>query len=126
MPHLRIEVSAELYRSLDWKALANDIHLGISQRGWADLNDLKTRVVVCADDLAGIDPLARQLVATLITTNPRPPDVLQAMQALVLTELEKAVSVLQPAQWVQCCVFLQATPKSEYMKWQWRAPVAPT
>lgn len=126
MPHLRIEVSAELYGALNWKALATEIHDGIAQQGWAGLNDLKTRIVVCAEDLAGEDPLAQQLVATLITTNSRPPDVLQAMQALVLAELEKAVSALHPTQWVQCCVFLQATPKSDYMKWQWRAPVTPT
>ncbi|MBY0466330.1 MAG: hypothetical protein K2W33_15435 [Burkholderiales bacterium] len=126
MPHLRIEVSAALSQTLNWKALANEIHHGIAQRGWASLNDLKTRVVVCAEDLAGDDLLAQQLVATLITTNPRPPDVLQAMQALVLAEMEKAVSALHPTQWVQCCVFLQATPKSDYMKWQWRAPVTPT
>jgi 5-carboxymethyl-2-hydroxymuconate isomerase len=126
MPHLRIEVSADLAAELDWKQLADDIHRGIATQGWAAINDLKTRVLVCADALAGQDGDAQQLVATLIITNPRPPEVQRAMIDLVLEHLKQAVHELEPAHWVQCCVFMQATDKKNYAKWQWKAPTPPS
>lgn len=123
MPHLRIEVSAELATALNWKQLAHDIHLDLAAAKWAALDDLKTRVLVCADALAGQDHGAQQLVATLIITNPRPPEMQRAMTERVMAHLEGAVRALQPAHWVQCCVFMQATRRDDYAKWQWNAPI---
>ena len=124
MPHLRIEVSTELATALDWNQLADNIHSDLADCGWAAINDLKTRVFVCAAALAGKDRHAQQLVATLIITNPRPAEVQHAMTDRILDRLEKAVRDLQPVYWVQCCVFLQVTPKQDYAKRQWNAPTA--
>lgn len=122
MPHLRIEVTEALASALDLTTLSEAIHRDIADQGWAASSDLKTRVLVCADALAGLDRGAQQLVATLITTNSRPPDVQRAMTDCVLKHLQHAVRTLKPAQWVQCCVFMQAAPKSDYSKWQWMPP----
>jgi 5-carboxymethyl-2-hydroxymuconate isomerase len=126
MPHLRIEVTDSLASALDLKSLLEAIHRDIADHGWAAINDLKTRVLVCVDALAGLDHGAEQLVATLITTNPRPPDVQRAMTDCVLRHLQQAVRTLGLAHWVQCCVFMQATPKSDYSKWQWMPPTPPS
>lgn len=126
MPHLRIEVSAELAAALNWKQMMHDIHLDLAAAKWAALEDLKTRVLICADELAGQDQYAQQLVATLIITNPRPIEVQRAMTERVLAHLEGAVCALQPVQWVQCCVFMQASRKEDYAKWQWNAPTLST
>lgn len=124
MPHLRIEVSTELATALDWNQLADNIHSDLAACGWAAINDLKTRVFVCAAALAGKDRNAQQLVATLVMTNPRPAEMQHAMTDRILDHLEKAVRDLQPVYWVQCCVFLQLTPKQDYAKRQWNVPTA--
>lgn len=126
MPHLRIEVSADLAAALDWKRLSNGIHRDLAACQWAAIDDLKTRVLVCADALAGQDHGAQQLVATLIITRPRPPQVQRAMAERVLAHLEAAVRSLRPEHWVQCCVFMQATRSDDYAKWQWKAPAVPS
>lgn len=125
MPHLRIEVSAALAPALNWKQLACDIHLDLAAAGWAALDDLKTRVLVCADELAGEDHGAQQLVATLIITNPRSPEMQRAMTDRVMAHLEKALCALQPVHWVQCCVFMQVARRDGYAKRQWNAPTRP-
>lgn len=125
MPHLRIEVSAELAGALNWKQLAHDIHFDLAECKWAALDDLKTRVLVCADALAGQDQGAQQVVATLIITHARPAEMQRAMAERVLAHLETAVRALQPVHWVQCCVFMQATRRDDYAKWQWNAPASP-
>lgn len=119
MPHLRIEVSPALHRALDWAALLPALHQGLAGPGWAALDDLKTRVLVLGQELAGDDAQGQQLVATLITTNPRPPEVLQAMQQAVLAGLHAAVARAAPPNWVQCCVFLQPMARADYAKQQW-------
>ena len=126
MPHLHIEVTDALASALDLTSVSEAIHRDIAAQGWAAIGDLKTRVLVCADALAGLDRGAQQLVATLITTNLRPPDVQRAMTDCVLQHLQQAVRTLAPAQWVQCCVFMQATPRSDYSKWQWMPPTPPS
>ncbi|BEP39080.1 hypothetical protein GmRootV59_60770 (plasmid) [Variovorax sp. V59] len=124
MPHLHIEVSADLAAALHWKQLARDIHLDLAAREWADIGDLKTRVLVCADTLSGQDGGAQQLVATLILTRARAPELQRAMRDRVMAHLEQAVGALRPVHWVQCCVFIQATPRDDYAKRQWNAPAA--
>lgn len=122
MPHLRIEVSADLAAVLNWKQLAHGIHVDLAARRWADIDDLKTRVLVCTQAFAGQDDGAQQLVATLIITKARPLEVQRAMADRVMTHLEEAVAALRPAHWVQCCVFMQATSNADYTKRQWNAP----
>jgi 5-carboxymethyl-2-hydroxymuconate isomerase len=122
VPHLRFEVDAELARALDWSTLTREIHRDLASRGWAALDDLKSRVVVCAFTAAGDLGSSQQIVVTLITTNPRPPEVRRAMTACVLAHLERAVTAIGPRHWTQCCVFLQATDRSDYAKVQWNPP----
>lgn len=124
MPHLRIEVSPALHHVLDWAVLLPALHQGLAGPGWAALDDLKTRVLVLDQELAGDDARGQQLVATLITTNPRPPEVLQAMQRAVLAGLHAAVARAAPPHWVQCCVFLQPLARVDYTKQQWRPDAA--
>lgn len=125
MPHLRIEASAALAHGIAWAPLAAAIHGDLAAHGWAALADLKSRVVACDYDLAADDAQAQQLVATLVTTHPRPPEVLDKMKACILAHLERAVADLQPRSWVQCCVIVQAMPPGAYAKVQWHPPHRP-
>ncbi len=119
MPHLHIEVSPALATAIDWGQLTRKIHQELAAKGCAALNDLKSRVLVCHHTLAGNDAQAQQIVATLITTNPRPQHELERMQGFVLSALQSVIEDLAPDHWVQCCVFLQPIPKTHYAKWQW-------
>lgn len=125
MPHISIEVSSPLLAAIQWEQVLHTMHLALAQRGWATLEDLKSRVTPIAAGLCGVDPQAQQLIATLTLTNPRPPETCAAMAAMVLDHLSQAIDD-RPAlsAWVQCCVFLREHPKSHYLKRQWNTPQA--
>lgn len=124
MPHIRIEASSGIIDLIDWPHVLNQLHRELAGQGWAKLSDLKSRIHPCAVSVSADAPSAQQVVATLVLTNPRPAEMQQAMSQMVLDHLGRAIDAAGPAQWVQCCVFLQPFPKQDYLKRHWNAPEA--
>jgi len=124
MPHIAIEVSPALCGAIDWEARLATLHRALAASGWARLDDLKSRVQPIAAGLCGEDRRAQQLIATLILTNPRPPETCLQMAQLVHAHLSQAVEDCRPEGWVQCCVLLRELPRTRYFKRQWQAPAA--
>lgn len=122
MPHIVIDASAPLLARIDWQPVLHELHQALAEKGWAALEDLKSRVQPMAHELSGSDDGAQQLIATLILTNPRPPAVCQRMAELVHAHLSRAIEAARPDAWVQCCLFLHEFPKLQYFKRQWNAP----
>lgn len=124
MPHIAIQVSPPLLAAIEWEPVLRALHHALAEHGWAVLADLKSRVTPIAAELCGVDPQAQQLIATLMLTNPRPPDTCAAMAAMVLDHLSHAIDA-HPAtmDWVQCCVFLREHPKTHYLKREWNGPL---
>lgn len=122
MPHIAIEVSPVLFDRIDWDARLEALHQALADAGWARLEDLKSRVQPVAAGLCGGDRQAQQLIATLILTNPRPPEICLRMAQLVHDRLSQAVEDSRHAGWVQCCVLLRELPKTHYFKRQWQEP----
>lgn len=122
MPHITIDTSALLAKSIDWLEVLQGLHEEMAARGWATLNDMKSRVHANHAALAGSDATALQLVATLAMTNPRPKEVQQAMAEAVMRHLSRAIQSRHHLQWVQCCVIVTEIPKDCYLKQQWNLP----
>lgn len=98
------------------------MHAEIAAKGFAAIGDLKSRVQTCEYTLSGNDAAAGQVVATLVTTNPRSAEAENAMTEIVLSHLKQAVDTVPERMWIQCCVFFQHIPKSRYLKLELNAP----
>lgn len=119
MPHIVIEVSAALYRMIDWNATARSIHDALDSGGFVAKNRLKTRVYPAEFDLCGDDEKAYQLIAALIMTGQRSDSAKQAMLELVHQKLSEAIDLIKPKVWVQCGVYQKTIPTEHYMLQQW-------
>lgn len=116
MPHIIVETTPELGRSLDFQALFGAIHRRIAADGHAKLTDFKSRVLVTEHHLAGEDAKAQFLVARLVTTNPRPMPVQQAMAQVIHDAFRDAIASEPRAYWWQCCVLIEPFEKQGYLK----------
>jgi hypothetical protein len=88
----------------------------IAEAGHAELNDFKSRLLVADDYLAGEDSAAEFVVARLVTTNPRPKQVQQAMAQIIHDTLRTAIEAEPRAYWWQCCVLIEPFEKQDYLK----------
>lgn len=122
MPHVTITTSPNLVSWIDWSRVVPAMHAELAARELAALSDLKTRVQTCAYALCGDVVAAGQVVATLVTTNPRSADAEKAMAEIVLSHLKQAVDAVPEQIWIQCCVFFQHIPKAQYLKLELNAP----
>jgi 5-carboxymethyl-2-hydroxymuconate isomerase len=116
MPHIVVEATPKLARAIDFVPLFARIHHRISEQGTALLDDFKSRVVVADRHLAGVDPDAEFIVARLITTNPRPPEIRRAMAAVIHEIMSQAVAAEPRPYWWQCYVLIEAFDKADYLK----------
>jgi 5-carboxymethyl-2-hydroxymuconate isomerase len=116
MPHISIAVSPGLAGRMDWARILPPLHRALAERGFAAIDDLKSRVQLCDYTLLGDDEAAQQIVATLHMTNPRADETQRAMAQLILAHLEQAVTTADLGCWTQCCVFCAFTPKSHYLR----------
>ncbi len=116
MPHIIVETTPELGRSLDFQGLFGAIHRRIAASGHAKLTDFKSRVLVTEHHLAGGDANAQFLVARLVTTNPRPKSVQQAMAEVIHDAFRDAIASVPRAYWWQCCVLIEPFEKQDYLK----------
>ncbi|MFY3985929.1 hypothetical protein ACOTJH_28340 [Achromobacter xylosoxidans] len=111
MPHIAIDASPALIEGIDWRTTLVSLHRQLSDMGWANLSDLKSRVQPIAVEFSGDDSTALQLIATLALTNPRPFEISQKMAETVQAHPSSAIDRLPISAWVQCCVFLDEHPK---------------
>lgn len=122
MPHIVIEATEPLARRLDFPALLRTIHHQLADSGSARLHDLKSRVHITSTFLAGDDVQAQFIVARLVLTNPRPPELQRDMAATIHNVLRDAIAANAPPGWWQCCVLVETRDRALYQKTDSRAP----
>ncbi|CAL8980941.1 hypothetical protein RHODGE_RHODGE_01212 [Rhodoplanes serenus] len=115
MPHIVIALSPGLFRRIAWPRVLRALHAALAEAGLARIGDIKSRVLACDYDLIGDDPLVEQVIATLLTTNPRPAEAERQMATRVLSCLERAVIEIGDTR-AQCCVFFHHVPKDRYLR----------
>lgn len=116
MPHIVFESTSGLLSRLNFVQVMSTIHTDIAAAGHAQLGDFKSRVHACHATLAGIDPDAEFVIATLITTNPRPTGVQRQMAQIIHDTLVAAINAFDAKFWWQCCVFIESVERSSYLK----------
>jgi 5-carboxymethyl-2-hydroxymuconate isomerase len=116
MPHISVEATPRLAEALNFPALFRSIHRQLAGEGHGRLEDFKSRVVPVTAFAAGEDEAAEFLVARLVTTTPRPPEVQRAMAKVVHDVLAEAIAALSAAYWWQCCVLNEAHEPADYFK----------
>lgn len=121
MPHIIIEATSKLLGQINPGALLEELHRGLSDNGWARLEDLKSRVHASSNYLAGGDISAEFIVCRLVTTKPRAQAELDEMGSFILNALRRRVEVVAPSYWWQCCVFIDPLPQANYRKYDSRA-----
>lgn len=122
MPHVTITASPNLVSRIDWSRVVPAMHAELAAQGLAALSDLKSRVLACEYALSGDVASAGQVIANLVTTNPRSAEAEKAMAEIVLSHLKQAADTIPERVWIQCCVFFQHIPKSQYLKLELNAP----
>lgn len=124
MPHLVIEVTRGLLAAPDSAACllpaVQEIHDQFARLGYARLDDMKSRVVIVDAALAGADPQAQFVVATLSMTQPRTDAMQRAMGTLLHARLQRHIEERRPGCWWQCCVFFRNVGSDAYLKSQSR------
>ncbi|WP_109483872.1 hypothetical protein [Paraburkholderia sp. C35] len=116
MPHIIIEATSRLHQEIDLPSLMLAMHRELADAGYAQLDDLKSRLHVCNVSLAGADPAAEFVVARLLTTNPRPEESLAKMARIIHDTLHDAITAKPRAFWWQCCVVVDPHERSRYLK----------
>lgn len=123
MPHIVIEATEPLARRMDFPALLSTIHYRLAESGSARLTNLKSRVHIAETFLAGDDAQAQFVVARLVLTNPRPPQMQRDMAATIHDVLRDAIAARADAgAWWQCCVLVETLDRTLYQKTDSRAP----
>lgn len=124
MPHLLIEVTPGLLAAPDSAAsllpAIQDIHGQFARLGYARLDDMKSRVLIVDAALAGADPQAQFIVATLSMTQPRTDAMQRAMGTLLHARLQRHIEERHPDCRWQCCVFFRNVGSDAYIKSQSR------
>jgi 5-carboxymethyl-2-hydroxymuconate isomerase len=116
MPHIIIEATPRLAEATDFKVVMMSIHRRLAESNFAVMDNLKSRVHVTHFQLAGDDPDGEFVVARLITTHARPDSELRAMASIIHDALVEAMAGQLHPYWWQCCVLLEPTDKSKYLK----------
>jgi 5-carboxymethyl-2-hydroxymuconate isomerase len=124
MPHIVIEVTPHLAESVDFDPVMRVLHERLSGQGYARLIDLKSRVHVTQRALSGMEPEGQFVVARLILTNPRPPEMQHAMGQIIHDVIRDAIEAHARDVWWQCCVFIEPFDRRNYLKTDSRSAVA--
>lgn len=131
MPHIAIEVTRALAAAAPLLPALRRIHQAFADKGYTPIENIKSRVHVVDEALAGSD-LSDQgsgtqfAVAWLTTNNVRNRETERAMTDIVQSELdcwaESARGALAASVWLQVCVMFRFVPLEDYRKRQWNAP----
>lgn len=122
MPHIVVETTPDIGRSLDFQTLFLAIHRKIAAGGYAALADFKSRVLETDHHLAGEDASAQFLVVRLVTTNPRPKPIQLAMAQIIHDAFRDAIEREPRTYGWQCCVLIEPFEKQDYLKTSSQAP----
>jgi len=123
MPHITLEVPASLKEEIDWNDLFKNLHIKLANAGYGRLDDFKSRTIILdCWQVADRDENALILFATLQTMNPRPPEMIRAMGAVICKALEEKAKEIAHGRWLQVCVKVGGTPPEDYFKVHLNAP----
>ena len=123
MPHITLEVPNSLKNELNWNDLFKSLHLKLANAGYGRLDDFKSRIITLDFwQVADRDESAQLLFATLQTMNPRPPEMIRAMGAMICEVLEEKAKGIAKGKWLQVCVKVGGTPPEDYFKVHLNAP----
>lgn len=116
MPHLITETTRQLADRIDFAQVFAGVHRELAGHGYAQLADLKSRLLVAEVALTGDDPEAGFVVTHLVMTNARPEPEQAAMAAVVLAHTAAAVRQAAFAGNVQVCVLHRLAAPGTYGK----------
>ena len=123
MPHITLEVPASLKNEIDWNGLFKSLHIRLANAGYGRLEDFKSRTILLdCWQVADRDENALLLFATLQTMNPRPPEMIRAMGAVICKSLEEKAKEIANGRWLQVCVKVGGTTPEDYFKVHLNAP----
>jgi 5-carboxymethyl-2-hydroxymuconate isomerase len=123
MPHITIESPSVLTKQVNWKEFFFFLHIRLSSAGYGRLDDFKGRVInLDYWQVADKNEDALFLFATLETMNPRTPEMIRAMGAVITEELEFIANKIANGRWLQVCVRVGGTPVEDYFKVHINAP----
>lgn len=117
MPHIIVETNELIRCQINWRACFKAMHLELSAKGYGNLSDFKSRVLLSTDWMIADQENSEGVIyATLHTMNPRPDKVLMEMAGIIHSHIEEEAKALRTKNWIQCCVRVQATTKHHYIK----------
>jgi len=123
MPHITIESPASLTHQINWNHFFKELHIKLANAGYGRLDDFKSRVINLEYwQIADKDQDALLLFATLQTMNPRPPEMIRAMGAMICESLGAQAQEIANGRWLQVCVKVGSTPPEDYFKIHLNAP----
>lgn len=123
MPHIVIEVTRTLATAAPLMLRLRRIHHLFADAGHTPIENMKSRVHVIDEALAGDDSaapsdVAQFAVAWLTTNNVRTREAERSMTDIVQSELERwaqqARGALAGSVWVQVCVMFRYVPLEDY------------
>jgi 5-carboxymethyl-2-hydroxymuconate isomerase len=131
MPHIVIEVTRTLATALPLLPTLRRIHQAFADRGYTPIENMKSRVHVIDEGLAGDGSAdagsgSQFAVAWLTTNNVRTRETERAMTDILQLELERWAEAARGAHsapgWLQVCVIFRYVPLENYRKRQWDTP----
>jgi len=123
MPHITLQVPSSLKNAVDWNELFKNLHYKLANAGYGRLDDFKSRTIILdCWQVADRNEDALLLFATLETMNPRPPEMIRAMGAMICETLEDKAREIAEGKWLQVCVKVGGTPPEDYFKVHLNAP----
>ncbi|MBU3608563.1 5-carboxymethyl-2-hydroxymuconate Delta-isomerase [Polynucleobacter nymphae] len=123
MPHITLQVPSSLKNTVDWNELFKNLHRKLANAGYGRLDDFKSRTIILdCWQVADRDEDALFLFATLETMNPRPPEMIRAMGAMICETLEEKSREIAKGKWLQVCVKVGGTLPEDYFKVHLNAP----
>ncbi|MDO8774693.1 MAG: hypothetical protein Q7K57_39510 [Burkholderiaceae bacterium] len=133
MPHITIEVSRTLSTAAPLTPVLRRIHHAFAAGGYTPIENMKSRVHVFDEGLAGDDAAdphheSQFVVGWLTTNNVRTREAELSMLQIVQSELElwaeSAKDSLKSTAWLQVCVMFRYVPLENYRKCQWNSPTS--
>jgi 5-carboxymethyl-2-hydroxymuconate isomerase len=117
MPHITVEIPSPLNGQINWRDLFKKLHLRLSSAGYGRIDDFKSRVILLEDwQVSDKNHDAIFIFATLQTMNPRPPEMIRAMGAVIHEELEEQARMIANGCWLQVCVKVNGGYAEDYFK----------
>ena len=115
MPHIIVEATRRLARSLDFVSSSRST-IGSPRAVTPNSTTSRAGSISPSRHLAGEDAEGEFVVARLVTTNPRPKSTQQAMAQVVHDVLRTAIASEQRPYWWQCRARIEPLDRQDYLK----------